>query len=180
MFPTDVFQVKVSLWSLADQTALIALLNQRNDSTVWPGWIFFYGRAHPAIWLLQWHAFLPVSNRHIHGYTDPEADGMMVQDFGHWSQAPPTLRPLTVTSVHFYNLVESGYTCMHMRKCTLVPPCVLVFSCCSRLVCFRQAAIVAIRMTFLALGLIKPPLWSKFKYRNIYPIVLHFRTIDFK
>lgn len=141
---------------------------------------FFYGHAHPAIWLLQWHAFLPVSNRHIHGYTDPEADGMMVQDFGHWSQAPPTLRPLTVTSVHFYNLVESGYTCMHMRKCTLVPPCVLVFSCCSRLVCFRQAAIVAIRMTFLALGLIKPPLWSKFKYRNIYPIALHFRTIDFK
>lgn len=34
---TDVFYVTVSLWSLADQTALIAPLNQSNGSTIWPG-----------------------------------------------------------------------------------------------------------------------------------------------
>lgn len=33
---TDAFYATVSLWSLADQTALIAPLNQSNGSTVWP------------------------------------------------------------------------------------------------------------------------------------------------
>lgn len=161
MFPTDVFQVKVFFWSLADQTALIALLNQSNDSTVWPGWIFFLWPCTPC-YLVTAVACLPACFKQT--YTWIHRSGSRRDDgAGLWSLIPSTLRPLTVTSVHFYNLVESGYTCMHMRKCTLVPPCVLVFSCCSRLVCFRQAAIVAIRMTFLALGLIKPPLWSKFK-----------------
>lgn len=81
-------------------------------------WLDFYSRAHTAIWLPRWHAFLATSNAHTYRRTGPDADGMMEQDCGHWSYWP-----LPSTSVHISDLAEIEYAwciCLYMCVCACI------------------------------------------------------------